>query len=328
MLSLQFLDTSTEFLFGQSIESLLPQTPFDTAEFMKAFDYSLLGLALRLIAGPLKPLFVFDPTWKRAYTRVHAFVDKHVEIALDKQRQIVRSGKTPDSHQEKYILLHQMALVTQDPYDLRAQILNVFFPARDTTAIAFGNIMFELARHPHSWEELRAEVLDIGAQQLTFELLKSLETTKAIIKETLRLHLPASRISRVALRDTVLPVGGGHDARSPLFMAKGTVIEMDLYSLQRDPRIWGSDAGEFRPQRWRAGRPLWEAGWQYEPFLGGVRMCPAQNQVLTQLSYLLVRMAQGYRAIENKDPHMGYVEEIKLTVESRNGVKIALIPAD
>ena len=198
---------------------------------MKAFDYSLLGLALRLIAGPLKPLFVFDPTWKRAYTRVHAFVDKHVEIALDKQKEIARSGEPQKSHPEKYILLHQMAMVTQDPYDLRAQIINVFFPARDTAAIAFSNIIFELARHPYLWEELRAEVLDIGAQQLTFELLKSLETTKAIINETLRLHLPASRISRIALRDTVLPVGGGPDARSPLFVAKGTVIEMDLYPL-------------------------------------------------------------------------------------------------
>ena len=324
---IQFLDTSTEFLFGQSIESLLPQTPFDTAEFMKAFDYSLLGLALRLIAGPLKPLFVFDPTWKKAYMKVHAFVDKHVATALDRQQQIANGKIAKTSNPDKYILLHQMAMETQDPYDLRAQIINVFFPARDTAAIAFGNIMFELARHPRFWEELRAEVLSIGSQQITFELLKSLKITKAIINETLRLHLPASRIARVALRDTVLPVGGGPDARSPLFISKGKVIEMDLYSLQRDPKIWGSDAEEFRPQRWKEGRPLWEANWQYEPFLGGMRMCPAQNQVLTQLSYLLVRIAQEFRAIENKDEMLEYVEEIKMTVESRNGVKIALAPA-
>ena len=227
---------------------------------MEAFDYSLLGLALRLIAGPLKPLFVFDPTWKKAYTKVHAFVDKHVAITLDKQQQILKNGRIAETgNPEKHILLHQMAMETQDPYDLRAQIINVFFPARDTAAIAFGNIMFELARHPHFWEELRAEVLGIGSRQISFELLKSLKTTKAIINETLRLHLPASRIARVALRDTVLPVGGGPDARSPLFINKGKVIEMDLYSLQRDPKIWGSDADEFRPQRWKEGRPLWEA---------------------------------------------------------------------
>ena len=56
-------------------------------------------------------------------------------------------------------------------------------------------------------------------------------------------------------------------------------------------------------------------------------MCPAQNQVLTQLSYLLVRMAQTFRAVENRDSVWEYREEIKMTIESLNGVKIALNPA-
>ncbi len=294
---------------------------------MKAFDYSLLGLALRLMAGPLRFLFVFDPTWKKAYTKVHAFVDKNVEIALDRQRRLAKSGKPADDRgREKYILLHQMAMETQDPYDLRSQILNVFFPARDTAAISFGNIMFYLARYPQVWGELRREVLKIGSQDLTFELLKSLKTTKAVINETLRLRMPASRVVRTALRDTILPAGGGSDGRSPVFVPEGQSVEMDLYSLQRDPDIWGPDAGEFRPERWSEGRPLWEASWQYEPFLGGLRMCPAQNQVITQLSYLLVRVAQNFQAVENRDSVWEYEEEIKMTIESRNGVKVALIP--
>ncbi|KAL8734330.1 MAG: hypothetical protein Q9166_001528 [cf. Caloplaca sp. 2 TL-2023] len=327
-----FLDTSTEFLFGESLDSLLPETPFDTTEFMKAFDYSLLGLAIRLIAGPLKFLVLLDPAWKKAYKKVHAFVDKHVTAALNNQRALLKNPKNATDETStggKYILLHQMALQTQDPYDLRAQILNVFFPARDTAAIAFGNVMFELARHPHVWADLRTEVSNIPAhEKLTFELLKSLKITKSIINETLRLHLPASRIARVALRDTVLPVGGGPDARSPLFVPKGRVVEMNLYTIQRDPEVWGSDADEFKPERWRGeGRPLWEANWQYEPFLGGLRMCPAQNQVLTQVSYLLVRMAQEFRGLESRDEVGEYVEDIKMTVESRNGVRVALLPA-
>ena len=311
------------------MESLLPQTPFDTAEFMEAFDYSLLGLALRLIAGPLKFLFFFDPTWKRAYKKVHSFVDRHVKAALDNRQFMAEDRKgLAGTNDGKYILLRQMALETQDPLDLRAQILNVFFPARDTAAIAFGNVMFELSRHPGAWKQLRTEVLSIGSdEKLTFELIKSLKTVRAIINETLRLHLAASRIARTALRDTVLPLGGGCDGRSPLFVPKGRIVEMDLYTVQRDPAIWGSDANEFKPERWNTGRPLWEANWQYQPFLGGLRMCPAQNQVLTQLAYLLVRMAQEYQSIENRDPVLEYVEEIKMTVESRNGVQIGLIPA-
>lgn len=289
---------------------------------MEAFDYSLLGLALRMISGPLRFLFVLDPTWKKAYKKVHAFVDKHIKNAIDNRKAILECRKdAKPSRSEKYILLEQMALETGDPYDLRAQILNVFFPARDTTAIAFGNVMFELSRHPEAWKRLRAEILSISPhEKLTFELLKSLKTVKAIINETLRLHPATSRVTRTALRDTTLPLGGGDDGRSPLFVPKGRVVEIDLYTVQRDPTIWGSDANEFKPERWSAGRPLWEANWQYQPFLGGPRMCPAQNQVLTQASYLLVRMAQEFQAVENRDPVWEYVEEIKLTVESRKGV--------
>ena len=251
-------------------------------------------------------------------------MDKHVAIALDQQPTTAKkTGQTG-----KYILLHQMAMETKNPYELRHQILKVFFPARDTTAIVFGNVLFELARHPHIWDELRAEVTRFGPhQQFTFELLKELKTTKAIINETLSLHLPASRIARVALKDTVLPVAGGQDGRSPLFVPKGQVVEMELYTLQRDPRIWGDDAEKFVPGLWGEGRPLWEANWQYEPLLGGMRMCPAQNQVLTQMAYLLVRLAQEFNAIRNGDEVLEYVEEIRMTIESRNGVKISLIPA-
>lgn len=293
---------------------------------MKAFDRSLLGLALLLIFGPVRWPLYLDPGWKAAYKKVHAFVDKHVERAL--ARQSSPSEKVGDGVHKRYILLDEMATFTKDPYELRMQILNVFSPARDTAAIAFGNIMFELARHPHEWEKLRTEVLHIGAQQLTFELLRSLKITKAIINESLRLHPAASRIGRTALKDTILPSGGGQDGKSSIFVPKGRVIEMDLYSVQRDLDIWGDDADEFRPDRWSENRPLWEAKWQYEPFLGGLRMCPAQNQVITQLSYLLVRFAQEFRSVANRDPVHDYVEVITMTVESRNGVKIALEPAE
>ena len=109
--------------------------------------------------------------------------------------------------------------------------------------------------------------------------------------------MPASRVVRTALRNMILPTGGGSDGRSPLFVPEGQSVEMDIYSLQRDSDIWVPDAGEFRPERCSKGRPLWEANWQYEPFSGELRMCPAQIQVITQLSYVLVRVAQKFQAV-------------------------------
>lgn len=287
---------------------------------MAAFDRSLLGLALLLIFGPIRWPLYLDPSWKAAYTKVHAFVDKRVNEALSRQRNALAEHCKPG----KYILLDEMAAATQDPYELRMQILNVFFPARDTAAIAFSDILFLLARHPEEWQKLRNEALALGDEPLTFEIIKSLKRARAVVNETLRLHPAASRIGRCALRDTTLPKGGGLNGESPIFVPKGRVIEMDLYSVQRDNNIWGPDADEFKPDRWGDDRPLWESKWQYQPFLGGIRMCPAQNQVLTQVVYLLVRFAQEFETIENRDPVIEYLEKVTMTVESKNGVKIAL----
>jgi cytochrome P450 len=110
-------------------------------------------------------------------------------------------------------------------------------------------------------------------------------------------------------------------------VAEGTIIEMDLYAMQRNPQIYGADSEEFKPSRWAPGRPLWEAKRQYSPFIGGIRICPAQQMVLAQLTYLLVRIAQEFKEVHNKDPVYRYVEEIKMTVESRNGTKIAVVRA-
>lgn len=128
---------------------------------------------------------------------------------------------------------------------------------------------------------------------------------------------------RTALRDTVLPVGGGPSGRSPVFVEKGVTVALHLWGLHHDRDIWGDDVDEFKPRRWVDRRPMWE----FVPFLAGPRVCPAQQQVLTQAVYVLVRLVREFSGIENRDPSLEYVEVIKMTVESRNGVKIALCPA-
>jgi hypothetical protein len=61
------------------------------------------------------------------------------------------------------------------------------------------------------------------------------------------MHLPTSQITRITLGDTVLLVDGGLDGRSPLFVPKGQSIEVNLYTLQRDSKIWGNDTETFSP---------------------------------------------------------------------------------
>lgn len=297
---------------------------------MKAFNESMAGIGNRRRAGMLQFLYAFDKKWKRAYGKVHAFIDIHVKRALeetasDNTQKFSRDPRSDkrDSAQ-RYVLLNEMAKEIRDPIELRYQILNVFLPARDTTSIAVGNALFHLARNPSMWTDLRNTALALGSQPLTFELLKSLENFKYVVFETIRLQGPSGRVFRTAIRDTILPVGGGADGRSPLFVEQGVVVALNVWALHHDRDIWSDDAGEFKPQRWDDKRPT---TWEFVPFFGGPRICPAQQQVLTQIVYLLVRLVKAYSGIENRDPSRDYVELTKMATESRNGVKIALFPA-
>ena len=138
-----------------------------------------------------------------------------------------------------------------------------------------------------------------------------------------RLVLPASRSLRTCLRTTVLPKGGGPTGKLPILVQPGTQIDTNFRAMHLDPSIWGPDAASFRPERWEGLKPMWE----YIPFLGGKRMCPAQQMVLTQTAYVVVRILQEFRGIENRDPEMEYIETFTFTMESKNGVQVGLIPA-
>ena len=129
---------------------------------------------------------------------------------------------------------------------------------------------------------------------------------------------------RTCLSDCVLPHGGGTTGTDPIYVRRGTRVEMRFGIMHRDREYWGPDAEQFRPERWlEALLPKW----RYMPFLGGARMCPAQQMVLTQYAFILVRFLQEFESIENRDPEMRFIEEIKFAKKSRNGVKVAFIAA-
>lgn len=317
----QFLDSSTEFIFGESVNSMT-DTPFDAQEFLDAFSQALQGAGRRAQAGKLRFMFLFDnKKWKTSCDKVHAFVDRHVARALVE----TKPGDDPETRSPSsphYILINEMAKQIRDPIDLRFQVLNVFFPARDSTGIALSNTLFNLARNPEVWTELREQALALGDQPLTFELLKSLTFFKYVLFESLRLQGPSGRIARTAVQDTILPRGGGTDGTAPILVQKGTIVALNTYAPNHWKDTWGEDVEEFRPKRWTGSKHTWD----WTPFFGGPRICPAQQQVLTQAVYLLVRMVTTFEKIENRDSSVEYVELTKMLTESRNGAKVALYP--
>jgi len=59
---------------------------------------------------------------------------------------------------------------------------------------------------------------------------------------------------RIAIADTVIPVGGGPDGKSPIFVKKGQLVNYQVYVMHRRKDIYGEDANEFKPERWETLR--------------------------------------------------------------------------
>lgn len=117
-------------MFGKSAESLLPDDPNGSADFLKDFNASLAGVGRRRLAGKLSAIkFAFDTTWKESYGRVHAWVDVHVQRALEETSgEIGQDKNIQRKPPSRYVLLNEMAKQIRDSIELRFQILNVFFP--------------------------------------------------------------------------------------------------------------------------------------------------------------------------------------------------------
>ncbi|THV54868.1 hypothetical protein BGAL_0018g00240 [Botrytis galanthina] len=315
-----FLDTSTELIFGNSTNTLEPgKSQFDTEKFLAAFDTVLQGIGLRVALGKFAFLQSLDKSWKKARGEVYTFIDQQIDRAIEKAKKPSSPTNSP-SPNRRLVLLDELLKTTQDRVSLRSQLLNVFLPARDQTAIAVGNIFFNLARHPEVWNRLRNEVSNYDGP-LTYEALKQTKYAKAIVNESLRILAPSGRSIRSCDEDCILPTGGGSDGKDPVFVVRGTEVNYIFRSMHLDKDLWGADAGEFRPERWeKLGTAQTRA---YIPFSKGDRVCPAQQMVLNECVYILVRFAKTFKSLENRDPEERFVEQHKLQMESRNGVKVS-----
>ncbi|TGO14020.1 hypothetical protein BTUL_0059g00050 [Botrytis tulipae] len=317
-----FLDISTGFMFGESVESQSPNAPFDAREFLNAFDMTMRGLGARMMLGKLKFIRGRDIEWKKAFGKVHAYIDKHVSRVLESQKSVENKGEEDKSTAQKhYIPLNEMAKETQDLMDLRHQLFHVFIPAHDATGIAVSDIFFHLARDAHRWDKLQRDVLAATTgQTMSFEILKSMKYLRYVFNENLRLHPTAGYLRRVCHRDTILPLGGGPDGKAPFLVRKGSNITCDIHALHRDKSYWGNDVDDFRPERWETLRPTWE----YLPFSGGPRIYPAQQMVFTDSAYIIVKVMQKFSKMESRDSRP-WMERFRMAVENGNCVRIKLV---
>ena len=312
------LDSATEFLFGESVDSLALDTPLHAKVFLKAWNEAQRCVDRRIGLPSWKTVFMRDAGYQHCCRVAHDFVDDIVQKAMS-DCLLTDLGKD-----RRFSIAHELAKTTGNKTLIRQQLLHMFLPTHDAIGTPLATIFFYLARQPDMWRKLREEISTIPLEEISQSKLKGFGYLQAVIKEALRLHPGLASNIRTALHDTILPTGGGCSGQAPIFVKKGTHIKISLYALQRQKDVWGEDAEEFRPERWDTIRP---SHWAYLPFGGGPRLCPGYQLGLAQIAYAVVRITQSFHRIENRDAVDEYVDENKIVTVSKNGTKVALFSA-
>ncbi|KAL2126913.1 hypothetical protein VTI74DRAFT_11633 [Chaetomium olivicolor] len=333
------LDVSTEMVYGYSVHSQNPsqrvELPViagydspDRANIGKHMDGGKAWIETR---GALWKYGWLLPTgkFKKHCEAVHKYGEWFVQLRLQRGEKYLDGlqHQYKDTTKERYVLLNELAKVTQDPVELRSQTLNVLTAGRDTTAALMSWIFYFLARNRNVYRKLRKEVLSTfgpcttGQQPQGFEFRKlrdNLPYMHAVINETLRMAPVVPLNERVALRDTVLPRGGGPDGTEPVFVPKGTQILIPVYALQMREDLWGDDVKMFRPERWleNGGRKF---GFEFIPFRGGVRQCLGQQLARVMTAYVTCRILQRYYDIDNEERPPNGPIRFHHTIENRSG---------
>ncbi|CAP62322.1 uncharacterized protein PODANS_0_160 [Podospora anserina S mat+] len=307
------LDTATEFLFNKSTRTLSLEhaRPAEHA-FGDAFQLSLdeMGLVLRL--GPFRWL----RRQSREITDAHKLCRAYVDRFVDEAWALKQGGKKTDN---RTYFLKELVESTNNKDKVRDELLNILIAGRDTVASLLGSLLRVLSQRPEIWAKVRAEVAQFEGKLPRYDQLRNLKYAKYCINEALRLWPAVPLNSRLAVRETVLPRGGGPNGDDPVYVPKGGLVNYSVYAMHRRTDFFGADAGEFRPERWE-GQIY---SWQYLPFNGGPRICLGQQYALTEMLVVLVRFAQEFSHIESRDP-TPWQEELHLTVRPANGVLVAL----
>jgi cytochrome P450 len=335
------IDSATEFLFGQSVGTLKESQ--SEPGFAEAFHYAQKAILTRGMLGPLNAVYR-DQKADECNRICRSFGQQFVEEAVHASEARKKNGERGTETQSKHIFSHELASRTSDKQRILDELMNVLLAGRDTTGSLLGNLFFMLAKNPVIWEKLRGEVDVLQDRPPTYEELRGLKYVQCCVNEcmdsrpsaliapialtnskslALRLHPVVPRNEREAIRDTVLPLGGGKYGLSPVFVPKGTLVCYNTYAMHRRTDFYGPDVEEFRPERWEDGKL--QPRWGYLPFNGGPRICIGQRYALTEVSYVLIRMVQEFRRLESRDPRP-WEESLALTLCSRNGARVGLIP--
>lgn len=200
-----------------------------------------------------------------------------------------REEEEEKGNQDQKDLLGTLMTAGMDTAQLINECFTFLVGGHETTGQLLAWSLLLLARHPEWQERVRAEVREVWPdpdQEPQPGTLSGLRDLGMLLAEALRLYPPVFQMVRCSLRPNRL---GRYN------IPAGVELQVPLYVLHTDPELWGPDASEFRPDRFRDGvaaacrHPM-----GYIPFGVGPRICIGQGFAVSEAKVALATLVNRY----------------------------------
>lgn len=285
-------------------------------ELMGGMGLSYLGV----LQNFFPPARVIVSPAQRRMAAAKIGLDEHVRALLAKRRAEL-SGQAPnpkksastnsdDKNSNSDNLLDSLLKVRDQAgrpltdEELKDQTLTFLLAGHETSSVALSWCAYALDCHRPALERLRNE-LDLGLAHDKYpEGNDPFPYLDAVIKEAMRLYPPVAVTVRVTTEPTEI---------AGIAVPQGVDVIVPIWALHRNPEVWGSDADEFRPERFLEGNLTAAQSAAYLPFYGGRHRCIGERMAFNEIRVVL---AAFVREFEFKTRE-GYIPEPKMRVTMR-----------
>ncbi len=199
---------------------------------------------------------------------------------------------------------------------MRDELVTLLLAGHETTASTLGWTFYLLDRHPHVWQRLHDEAVDVlGDSPPTYEDLHRLTYTSMVVEEVMRLYPPVWILPRLAQ---------GPDEIGGYQVPAGADVVISPYTMHRHPDYW-TDPERFDPERFDPGRTANRPRYAYIPFGAGPRFCVGNHLGMMEAVFVIATVVRQLRLA--KLPGYRVVPEPMLSLRVRGGLPMLVTSA-
>ncbi len=169
---------------------------------------------------------------------------------------------------------------------VKDEVMTMFLAGHETTATSLTWVWYLIGKNPEAEEQFYQEIIEkIGNRLPDADDYQTLNFTKNVFKEALRLYPPAWTFAREATEDVEI---------QGYVFPKGAVLCWLQYIVQRNEKYF-ANPNDFIPERWDDERIKDLPKYAYFPFGGGHRMCIGEGFAYMEAVMILATIASKYR---------------------------------